>query len=480
VVADGAPSPGYQWQAGPVGGPYTNLIDGGRFAGTMTATLTVNDVGTNDTLEFVVGITNTAGGLTSAPVDLIDPAVGQPVASARPIRITCVGASDVSTPTPYGTPNWPVYIAPMLGYEYAITNCGASGTTMIQDGNAPYWNTPQYTDGLNSSPDIVIIMLGSNDSKPYNWIYQTNYIPDYEEMISQYRNLPSHPRIYLNTLLTVYGDGNYDIVGSIVDGQLVPIIKQIALDEGLPVIDVNTATENMPQNFPDNIHPDIAGARVVAQTVFNGLISAGETPPMVDQALNQPVVASSVANGNVASNAVDADYTTQWQSASSDGQWIYVDLGSVLNVTGVYLNWGPDYGQSYKIQISNDAINWTDVYTNNVGSGGIDRISIAASGRYVRMLGQHSGTGNGYDLLDFTVTVAAPPPRLNINQAPGGSFNLSWPISSTSFALEAATSLMPPVNWMQITNISTSQSGSEGATITPAGNNMFFRLRQQF
>ena len=66
----------------------------------------------------------------------------------------------------------------------------------------PCWSTPQYTSDLNSSPDIVIIMLGSNVTKPYNWIYQTNYTYDYEQLINQYRNLPSHPRIYLNTLLT--------------------------------------------------------------------------------------------------------------------------------------------------------------------------------------------------------------------------------------------------------------------------------------
>jgi hypothetical protein len=213
--------------------------------------------------------------------------------------------------------------------------------------------------------------------------------------------------------------------------------------------------------------------------VFNGLISAGETPPMVDQALNQLVVASSVANGNAASNAVDGDYTTQWQSTSSGSQWIYVDLGSVLNVTGVYLNWGPDYGETYKIQISNDAINWTDVYTNNAGSGGIDRISLGASGRYVRMLGLLSGTGNGYDLLDFTVTVAAPPTPLNINRASQGGFNLSWPVSSTSFALEATTSLVSPVNWIPITNAISIQGGSNSTTVTPGENNMFFRLKQQ-
>jgi len=479
VVADGSPTPTYQWQAGPVGGPYTNLADGGRFAGTGTMTLTVGQVVTNDSMEFLVGVTNAAGGVASAPVDLLVPVIAQPVAAVRPVRITCVGASDVSSPTPYGTPNWPDYIAPMLGYEYAITNCGASGTTMIQGGNAPYWNTQQYLNSLNSSPDIVIIMLGSNDSKPYNWIYQTNYAPDYEDLINEYRNLPSHPRIYLNTLLTVYGAGSYDITDPIVTGQLCPIIKQIGFDENLPVIDVNTATKNMPQNFPDNVHPDIAGARVVAQTVFNGLMNAGETAPMIDRALNQPVFASSMANGNVASNAVDGDYTTMWSSAPSDNQWIYVDLGPVLNVTGVYLNWGPDYGQNYEVQISNDATNWTGVYTNNSGSGGIDRISVAASGRYVRMLGLHSGTGNGYDLLDFTVTVAAPPPAININWISPNSFNLSWPVSSMSFAIESTAGLLPPVHWTQVTNATTILGGSNHVSVTSQSSAMFYRLKQQ-
>jgi len=479
VVADGAPAPAYQWQAGPVGGPYTNLTDGGIYAGTKTAALTINNLFTIAAPEFVVAVTNAAGGLVSAPLDPPVPTVAQPVATARPVRITCVGASDVATPTPYGTPNWPVYIAPMLGYEYAITNCGASGTTMTQAGDDPYWNSPQYTNGLNSSPDIVIIMLGSNDSKPYNWIYQTNYAPDYEELINQYRNLPSHPRIYLNTLLTVYGPGSYDITDPIVTGQLCPIIKQIALDENLPVIDVNAATKKMPQNFPDNVHPDIAGAKVVAQTVFNGLVDAGETPPPVDQALNRPVMASSVANGNVASNAVDGDYTTMWSSVPSNNQWLYVDLGAVFKLTGVYLNWGADYGKSYVVQISNDATNWTGVYTNISGSGGIDRIAISASGKYVRMLGLVSGTGNGYDLLDFTVTVASLAPTLNLNQNLPGSFNLTWPVSSTLFALEATSSLLPPVSWAPVTNLITILNGSNYASIVPGSGDRFFRLKQE-
>jgi lysophospholipase L1-like esterase len=477
VVADGAPSPGYQWKAGSAGGPYTNLIDNAKFSGTTNRTLSVLNITTNDNIELVVAVTNSAGGAVSAPIDLVVPPLAQPVAAAVPIRITCVGASDVSSPTPYGTPNWPDYITPMLGYEYAITNCGASGTTMLKQGNAPYWNTQQYTNSLNSSPDIVIIMLGSNDSKSYNWIYQTNYVHDYETLINEYRNLPSHPRIYLNTLLTVYGGGSYDITDPIVTGELCPMIKQIAFDENLPIIDINAATKNMPQNFPDNVHPNIAGAKVVAQTVFNGLMSAGETPPMIDQALNKPVVASSAGNGNAAANAVDADYTTMWSSAPSDNQWIYVDLGSTMNITGVYLNWGADYGKSYRIQVSNDAVNWTDVYTNNAGAGGIDRIGFAASGRYVRMLGVQSGTANGYSLFDFTVTSASIPPTLNVAWKDQGNLNLSWPTSAVPFVVESTPSLAPPVVWTSITNAIINLNGTNSVAITPRTSNLLFRLK---
>lgn len=480
VIADGSPSPTYQWKGGPVGGPYTNLADGGRFSGSTTAILAMSQINKNDSIELVVAVTNSAGGVVSSPIDLAVQVKAQPYAFRRPVRITCVGASDVASPTPYGSPNWPDLVAPMLGYEYAITNCGASGTTMMRNGNLPYWNTQQYTNSLNSSPDIVIIMLGSNDSNPSNWPIQSNYIPDYESLINQYRNLPSHPRIYLNTLLTVYSNGNFGITDPIVTGQLCPIIRQIAADEKLSLIDVNAATKNMPQNFPDNVHPNLAGAKVVATTVFKGLMNSGEAAPTVDRALNQPAVASSFVNGNGATNAVDADYATMWSSAASDNQWIYVDLGSTFSLTGVYLNWGQNYGSNYVVQVSPDAVNWTGVYTNNAGVGGIDRISLNAAGRYVRLLGIHSGTGNGYDLRDFTITTAVDAPAVQINGPTSNSFALSWPSTPFSFALVTASNLQAPIVWTPVTNSIIATNGSNWASIISSGETTFFQLRQQY
>jgi len=71
----------------------------------------------------------------------------------------------------------------------------------------------------------------------------------------------------------------------------------------------------------------------------------------------------------------------------------------------VVLRWEAAYGQGYRIQVSNSASTWSDVYSTTVGDGGVDDIllSTAASGRYVRMLGSQRGTAYGYSLYEFEV-----------------------------------------------------------------------------
>jgi non-lysosomal glucosylceramidase len=127
--------------------------------------------------------------------------------------------------------------------------------------------------------------------------------------------------------------------------------------------------------------------------------------PGVNLALNKTVTASSVEKAGVeAVYAVDGNASTRWASAYSDPQWIYVDLGGSYPVNRVILRWEAAYGQSYKIQVSNDASNWTDVYSTTTGNGGNDDLSFTAtSARYVRMYGTVRGTSYGYSLWEFEV-----------------------------------------------------------------------------
>ncbi len=118
----------------------------------------------------------------------------------------------------------------------------------------------------------------------------------------------------------------------------------------------------------------------------------------------RPVTASSVESGAYpASAAVDGDTGTRWSSAFSDPQWIQVDLGSTASISQVVLNWETAYGKSFQIQVSDDASNWTSIYSTTTGTGGTQTLNVTGSGRYVRMYGTSRGTPYGYSLWEFQV-----------------------------------------------------------------------------
>jgi hypothetical protein len=121
---------------------------------------------------------------------------------------------------------------------------------------------------------------------------------------------------------------------------------------------------------------------------------------------NKPVTVSSVraGSGNIGPNAVDGSGGTRWESEYSDPQWIYVDLGSALPITNAELVWEGAYSTQYKLQISNDAATWTDVFTEWSGTGGTKTIPVNQTARYVRMNGtQRVNSAWGYSLWEFRV-----------------------------------------------------------------------------
>jgi len=105
-----------------------------------------------------------------------------------------------------------------------------------------------------------------------------------------------------------------------------------------------------------------------------------------------------------ASAVSDGSSGSRWSSRYSDSEWVYVDLGDKQEISTLSLNWESAYAASYKIQVSDDARNWTDVYSTNEGRGGVEQISIRpVKVRYVKMQGIKRATGFGYSLYDLEV-----------------------------------------------------------------------------
>jgi Beta-glucanase/Beta-glucan synthetase len=118
----------------------------------------------------------------------------------------------------------------------------------------------------------------------------------------------------------------------------------------------------------------------------------------------KPATASSTESAAFpASAAVDGNMGTRWSSAFSDPQWLQVDLGSSATLTQVVLNWEAAYATAYQIQVSNDATNWSNVYSTTTGAGGTETLSVSGTGRYVRFYGTQRATQYGYSLWEFQV-----------------------------------------------------------------------------
>ena len=123
-------------------------------------------------------------------------------------------------------------------------------------------------------------------------------------------------------------------------------------------------------------------------------------------ALNRPTTCSSIENQDPyydCGNGVDGDLATRWSSQFSDPQWIYVDLGARQYIRRVILHWEAAHGRAYRLQVSDDAVQWTDVYSTTDGDGEVDNLNVSHKGRYVRVYGVQRNGPWGYSLWEFEV-----------------------------------------------------------------------------
>jgi lysophospholipase L1-like esterase len=85
---------------------------------------------------------------------------------APPIVVACVGDSITAQGNPHG---YPAQLGNMLGAQWNVENFGVSGTTLMTHANNPYQKYPMFQAALASKADVVVIMLGTNDTKASNW-----------------------------------------------------------------------------------------------------------------------------------------------------------------------------------------------------------------------------------------------------------------------------------------------------------------------
>jgi len=187
--------------------------------------------------------------------------------SEKVIRVACVGDSITEGSGADRGMSYPEQLQKLLGTGWIVGNFGRSGCTLLKKGDIPYWNESVYRSALSFRPDVVVIMLGTNDTKPQNWRYREEFVGDYLELVESFRALATRPRIHVCLPCPVFGEGNFDITAECL-AEYLELIQDLATRQSLGLIDLHSVLRGKPRLIPDRVHPSTEGAAEMAKAVF--------------------------------------------------------------------------------------------------------------------------------------------------------------------------------------------------------------------
>jgi acyl-CoA thioesterase I len=198
-------------------------------------------------------------------------------------NIACVGDSITAGVGAATGWDYPAQLQRMLGAtDYTVRNFGVSGATLLRHGDRPYEMQGSFKDALKFKPNIVILLLGANDTKQDNWgPHQAEFEADYLWLIGQLQDSNPAQKLFVCRPCWVAGAGNYGINEPVIE-QEIRIIDNIAASLRLQEIDMHAALEGHTEDLSDNVHPSTDGATRLAKAAYKAITGKefqGQVPP---------------------------------------------------------------------------------------------------------------------------------------------------------------------------------------------------------
>ncbi|MFC1497412.1 GDSL-type esterase/lipase family protein [Verrucomicrobiota bacterium] len=198
------------------------------------------------------------------------------------IKVACMGDSITAGDKlkNRNTQAYPARLAELMGGKYDVKNFGASGRTLLREGKESYFTSGRYRQAKDFNADIITLKLGTNDSKLEYWKRRGEMEKDLNLYIDEFRKANSKVKIYLCLPVPVYRKTDNKRLRDKISNErlkdILPIIRKVAEDRKTGLIDLNTPLLNHPEYFPDGIHPNEAGALVIAKEIHKALTEKGQ------------------------------------------------------------------------------------------------------------------------------------------------------------------------------------------------------------
>jgi acyl-CoA thioesterase I len=193
------------------------------------------------------------------------------VAKSVPVKVACVGDS-ITQDSEY-----PSVLQTLLGENYSVGNFGSRGSTVTLNSWKPYMNQSEFQAAQDFEPDIIVIMLGTNDDLSGARVYNASFEDDYTTLITSFLQLDSNPQVLIAKSPPIFNDSS-DLSPTYLSNTIIPKTENVANHLNLPIIDVYDAFGNDSTYFVDGVHPNSQGAELIASEVYGAISDAQNTP----------------------------------------------------------------------------------------------------------------------------------------------------------------------------------------------------------
>jgi len=185
------------------------------------------------------------------------------------IRVACIGDSITFGAGIKGGMTYPVQLQKMLGGKYEVRNFGNSGRGIVKKSmrgrtKRAYIFMKEHKAAMEFEPHIVICNLGINDLGDWDKFGKNDFVADYSELLQSYKTLGSYPRVIIWHKLAplfkgqkFFGDKRVDAINK--------AIGTVAKQEKVETIDMEKPLIKHGDLFPDHIHPNSGGAKIIAE-----------------------------------------------------------------------------------------------------------------------------------------------------------------------------------------------------------------------
>jgi len=198
----------------------------------------------------------------------------------RRIRVACVGDSITNGAL---IPNchknaYPSQLQRLLGDRYHVENFGLNDRTLQTSADKPYSREKEFRRSLSFVPSILVILLGTNDTKPGNWVSQEHFIAEYKSLLEQYMTAEPTPKIIICTppwaipasgkITALTNDAVPSILPEVADA-----VRKVGEEMSLSVTELYPLFEGKPELLCyDGLHPNNRGAGYIAKTLAEEIL----------------------------------------------------------------------------------------------------------------------------------------------------------------------------------------------------------------